>query len=76
MKVDDIAEKTSKRLNKNSEKVKLINRIQWKFLKEQIESGEFNPVQIFYLGKFYRNARKFKEDRGDLLRIQKSSIQE
>lgn len=52
MLVDEISEIVAKQLNLSPIQVKAINRIQWKFLLKEMQSGDFNPVQIFYIGKF------------------------
>lgn len=52
MKIDEISEIIAKELNIHPIIVKEINRIQWKFLHKEMQSGDFNPVNIFYIGKF------------------------
>lgn len=52
MLIDEIAEIVAERLQLSPIQVKAINRIQWKFLLNEMQSGKFNPVQIFYIGKF------------------------
>ena len=61
MKIDEISNVVAKKLNLSPVLVEQIARIQWKMLHKEIESGEFNPVQIFYLGKFFKN-KKYNED--------------
>ncbi len=48
-------------------KVAEINRIQWKFLLNEIQSGEFNSVQIFYIGKFFK-----KKSKSECFKLRKS----
>jgi putative sterol carrier protein len=52
--VDEISTKVAEELNLHPNLVKQINRIQWKFTHKEIQSGDFNPIQIFYIGKFSR----------------------
>lgn len=52
MLVDEISEIVAKQLNLSPIQVKAINRIQWKFLLKEMQSGDFNSVQMFYIGKF------------------------
>jgi len=61
MSVDDISESVAKKLGLSELTVKHIARMQWKMLHKEIQSGEFNPVQIFYLGKFFKN-KKYNKD--------------
>lgn len=56
--VDEISEIVAKRLNLSPVQVREINRIQWKMLHKEMQSGEFHPVQIFYIGKFSRKLTK------------------
>lgn len=56
--VDEISEMVAKRLNLSPVQVREINRIQWKMLHKEMQSGEFHPVQIFYIGKFSRKLSK------------------
>lgn len=60
--IDEISEKIAKKLELSPVQVKSINRIQWKFLLDQMQSGNFNPVQIFYIGKFSKKLNL--DDRG------------
>jgi hypothetical protein len=56
--VDDISEMVAKKLGLSLMQVREINRIQWKMLHKEMQSGEFNSVQIFYIGKFSRKLTK------------------
>lgn len=56
--VDEISEIVAKRMNLSLVQVREINRIQWKMLHKEMQSGEFHPVQIFYIGKFSRKLTK------------------
>lgn len=56
--VDEISEIVAKKLNLSPVQVREINRIQWKMLHKEMQSGEFKPVQIFYIGKFSRKLSK------------------
>ncbi len=58
MKIEELSDIVAKRLKLHSNLVNEINRIQWKFLHKEIQSGEFNPVQIFYIGKFNHKLTK------------------
>ncbi len=58
MVVDDISEIVAKKLGISLMQVREINRIQWKMLHKEIQSGFFNPVQIFYIGKFSKKLSK------------------
>lgn len=67
MGVDDISENIAKELNLSPHKVREVNRVQWKFLLDTIQSGTFDPVHIIYLGKWHKNKRydnpkKYKKD--------------
>lgn len=62
MNIDLISEKLSKELNLSEHQVREINRVQWKFLLDTIQSGTFDPVHLIYLGKFHQN-KKYNEDR-------------
>lgn len=57
MLVDEISEIVAKRLNLNPLMLKSINRIQWKFLLEEMQSGKLNTVQVFYVGKFTKSLK-------------------
>jgi len=57
MGIDDISEKVAKELNLSEHQVKQINRVQWKFLLDRIQDGEFKAVQLMYLGKWHKNQR-------------------
>lgn len=56
--VDDISEMIAKKLNMSPVLIREINRIQWKMLHKEMQSGDFNPVQIFYIGKYSRKLTK------------------
>lgn len=58
MSIDEISEITAKKLNLHPIQVKMINRIQWKFLTKEIQSGNFKTVQLFYIGKFQKKMSK------------------
>lgn len=62
MTIDNISEKIAKDIGLSEHKVREINRVQWKFLLDTIQSGTFDPVHIIYLGKFFKNQR-YNEDR-------------
>ncbi len=73
MKIEELSSIVAKNLNLNVNQVTEINRIQWKFLHKEIQSGDFNPVNIFYIGKFTVKKTKkgipfniaFKKDESD-----------
>ena len=46
--IDEISDIVAKRMNLSSVQVKAINRIQWKFLTKEIQSGDFKSVNLFY----------------------------
>lgn len=57
MKLEEISKIIAKDIGLSDLEIDRINRVQWKFLADTIQSGSFAPVEIFYLGKFYRNER-------------------
>ena len=56
--IDEISDIVAKRMNLSSVQVKAINRIQWKFLTKEIQSGDFKSVNLFYIGKFQKKMSK------------------
>ncbi len=64
MNIDKISSKIAKELNLPESKVSIINRVQYKFLLEIIQAGDFNPVHLIYLGKFHQNSR-YKNQKED-----------
>ncbi len=58
--LDEISEIVAKKLGLSPIQVKEINRMQWKFLHKEMQSGDFNPIQIFYIGKFNAKLTKHK----------------
>ncbi len=60
MKIEDISKIVAKELNLHVSYIDEINRIQWKFLHKEMQSKQFYPVNIFYIGKFIR-----KKSRGE-----------
>jgi len=61
MKIDRISEEVAKELGLSPIQVTQINRVQWKFLMETMQSEGFDSVKIMYVGKFHKN-NKFNED--------------
>ena len=61
MKIDKISEEVAKELGLSPIQVTQINRVQWKFLMETMQSEGFDAVKIMYVGKFHKN-NKFNED--------------
>jgi hypothetical protein len=61
MKVDQISEQVAKELGLSPAQVSKINRVQWKFLLETMQAGDFKAVKLMYLGKWHKNKR-FNED--------------
>ena len=65
--IHQIAKEVSEKTNIKLSIIERILRFQWKFLKQQMESGEFKTVKIKYLGKFAENGkRKYYYDKGIL----------
>jgi len=52
MNIEELSKIVSTKLGMSEHYVNEINRIQWKFLHKEIQSGDFKPVGIIYLGKF------------------------
>jgi hypothetical protein len=50
--INDFIARLAKQLNKPFTEVEEIYRSQWKFLRQEIESAQFNNIKIMYLGKF------------------------
>lgn len=71
MDFDKISKTVAKELGLNDHQVDQINRVQWKFLMETMQSGTFDPVHLIYLGKFYKNKRY---DKGRTIRRNISGI--
>jgi len=74
--IDAISIEVAEELGLSSDIVKTINRMQWRFLLETIQSESDSPVQLIYLGKFVRN-KKFKNGNNvkrDFFRFQKPDI--
>ena len=72
--IDEISEIVAKELNLHPNLVKYINRMQWKFTHKEIQSGDFKPVQIFYIGKF---TRKLDRKTSSIIeRIQKKKLRD
>lgn len=75
MQIDEISEIVAERLGVDKEKVKRINRVQWRFLMENMQTGEFKPLSIFYIGKFIKNKRyENQAARRNLSRLQKPNL--
>ncbi len=60
MLIDEISKIVANKLRLSELEVTQINRSQFKFLLETMQSGEMKGVSIFYLGKFVKNA-KYKD---------------
>lgn len=73
MLIDEISNKVAKELNLNKIDVEYVNRLQWKLLMETMQQGEFKPVQIFYLGKFFKN-KKYGPDGRKITKKQRMGI--
>lgn len=74
--IDSISIEVAKELGLSPDLVKTVNRMQWRFLLETIQSESNDPVQLIYLGKFVRN-KKFKDGskiKRDFHRFQKPDI--
>lgn len=61
MNIDTISEKVAKDIGLSEYQVREINRSQWKFLLDTIQSGSFDPVHLIYIGKFHKNSRYDKD---------------
>ncbi len=57
MTLDKISEKVAKDLKLSEHIVKTINRIQYKFLLETMQSGNFETVKLMYIGKYHKNKK-------------------
>ena len=57
MLTDQISERVAKQLGLSPVLVTLINRVQWKFLLNTMQSGDMEGVSLIYLGKFIKNAK-------------------
>lgn len=62
MLINEISERVAKELGLSPVLVTQINRVQWKFLLNTMQSGEMKGVSFMYLGKFIKNA-KYDENR-------------
>ena len=68
MELDEISNKIAKDCGLSELQVQQINRSQWRFLTETIQTGDMSSVSMIYLGKFFRNQKydrngdKFKRD--------------
>lgn len=60
MDIDELSSKIAKDCGVSEVQVQQINRSQWRFLLDTIQSGSFDPVTLIYLGKFYKN-NKYNE---------------
>lgn len=65
MDFDKVSKTVAKDLGLNEHQVDQINRVQWKFLMETMQSGTFDPVHLIYLGKWHKN-RRYKDDRRNI----------
>lgn len=77
MNLDRLSEKIAKELKLSEAQVKTINRIQYKFLLEEMQSGDFNSVQLIYIGKYHKN-KKYgsRTTRTDIRGMEEPGIQE
>ena len=74
--IDDISIEVAKELGTDPYSTKIVNRIQWRFLMETMQSGTLEPVQLIYIGKFIKN-KKYKDGKrykGNLQGIQEPNL--
>lgn len=70
MNIEDLSKLTAKSLDLHPNLVEEINRIQWKFLHKEMQSKDWLPINIFYIGKFSR-----KKNRAENRKILNAKIQ-
>lgn len=73
MQIDLITGRVAKELGLSEILVDQINRVQYKFLVETMQSGSMSSVSMIYLGKFIKNKR-YESIRRDIPRIQEPNI--
>lgn len=74
MNLDRISEKIAKELNMSEHIVKTVNRIQYKFLLETMQSGTFDSVKLVYIGKYHKNKRYENKPGRDIRGMEESDI--
>lgn len=66
MNIEELSKIVSSELKMSEYVVSEINRLQWKFLHKQIQSDDFKPVGIMYIGKFsVKNSKAKQLKQGD-----------
>lgn len=71
--IDLITGKVAKELGLSLILVDQINRVQFKFLMEIMQSGSMSGVSHIYLGKFTKN-KKYGTSKRDIPRVQESNL--
>lgn len=74
MNLDRVSEKIAKELNISEHTVKTVNRIQYKFLLETMQSGSFDSVMLMYLGKYHKNKKYENKPGRDIRGMEESDI--
>lgn len=71
--IDLITGKVAKELGISELLVDQINRVQYKFLMNTIQSGDMSGMSMIYLGKFIKN-KKYESDKRYISRIQEPDL--
>ena len=73
--IDLVTGRVAKELELSPLVVDQINRIQYKFLMETMQSGSMSGVSMIYVGKFIKNKR-YESIKRDISRVEEPTIQE